>query len=237
VTLQKACTEAQFNANPAGCPAASKVGTATVTTPVLPAAMSGPAILVSHGNAAFPDLEMVLQGNNVTVILDGQTNIKNGITSSTFASVPDVPVSSFALTLPSGSNSLLAANGSLCTKSLVMPTVIEGQNGAKITQNTKIAVASCGVVISAHKVKRQRATVTVYVPAGGKITASGVGLKRTTKKAGLAGKAYTLKLTPSKNGLTKLNRHGKLKVKVKVSFKPTKKGPTSKATVTLTFRR
>src|SRR4029077_16729806 len=34
-TLQKACTEAQFNTNPAGCPEASLVGTATAITPVL----------------------------------------------------------------------------------------------------------------------------------------------------------------------------------------------------------
>ena len=42
-TLQKACTAAQFNANPAGCPAASVIGHAIVHTPLLPVPLEGPA--------------------------------------------------------------------------------------------------------------------------------------------------------------------------------------------------
>ena len=44
--------------------------------------------------AAFPDLDLVLEGNGVRVILVGNTDIKNGITTTTFASTPDVPVTS-----------------------------------------------------------------------------------------------------------------------------------------------
>ena len=235
-TLNKACLVATFNVNPASCPAGAIVGTATAITPVLPNPMTGPAILVSRGNAAFPDLEFVLSGNNVTVIVDGTTNITKGITTSTFAAIPDVPISSFALSLPTGSNSLLATNGNLCTKPLVMPTVLEGQNGIKVTQNTKITASGCGVVISAHKVKRHTATLTVYVPSGGKLTVSGAHLKRVTKKVGKAGTAYTVKVSLSKAGVATLNRKGKLKVKIKVAFKPTK-GSSSKASVTVKFKR
>jgi hypothetical protein len=35
-TLQKACTDKVFNMDPAACPVASRVGTVTTTTPVLP---------------------------------------------------------------------------------------------------------------------------------------------------------------------------------------------------------
>ncbi len=149
-TLQKACTNAQFEANPAGCPMASFIGHATVTTPLLPVPLTGPAIFVSHGGEAFPSLTMVLQGYGVTVDLAGSTFIsKAGLTSTTFKTVPDVPFNSFELTLPQGKYSALAANlpanakYSLCGQKLTMPTAFVAQNGAEIHESTRIAVTGC----------------------------------------------------------------------------------------------
>ncbi len=142
-TLKLACSEAQFAKNPAGCPAASKVGYAKATTPVLPVPLTGPAIFVSHGGAAFPNLDVVLQGDHVTLDLVGNTFISKGVTTSTFAQVPDAPVNRFVLTLPEGPHSALAANGNLCREKPRMPTTITGQNGAVIEQDTKIAVKGC----------------------------------------------------------------------------------------------
>jgi hypothetical protein len=146
-TLQKACTNAQFEANPAGCPSESKIGYATVHTPLLPVPLTGPAIFVSHGGEAFPSLTMVLQGYGVTVDLVGTTFIsKAGVTSTTFKTVPDVPFSTFELTLPEGKYSALAANGNLCTSKLTMPTEFIAQNGAAIHESTAISVAGCAKV-------------------------------------------------------------------------------------------
>lgn len=152
-TLNQACSAAQFVADPAGCPAGSFVGTATAHTPVLSVPLTGPAIFVSHGGAAFPDLDIVLQGDNVTVDLEGTTNIVNKITSSNFKTVPDVPIENFELTLPQGTHSALAATANLCTTTttksvshrriLTMPTTITAQNGATIKQATIIAVQGC----------------------------------------------------------------------------------------------
>jgi hypothetical protein len=116
---------------------------ATAVTPVLSSPLSGPAYLVSHGGAAFPDLEIVLQGEGITLVLDGQTNIRRGITSSTFGSVPDAPISTFDLVLPQGPHSALGAIANLCAKPLRMPTALTGQNGAVIKQVTKIVVSGC----------------------------------------------------------------------------------------------
>jgi hypothetical protein len=143
-TLQKACTSATFEANPANCPAESKVGTATAITPVLPVTLTGPAYFVSYGGAKFPELVVILQGYGVTVQLHGETFIsKTGITSSTFRQVPDVPITSFELKLPEGKYSALAANGNLCTTKLKMPTAFTAQNGAVIHQSTPISVTGC----------------------------------------------------------------------------------------------
>ncbi|HZL48735.1 MAG TPA: hypothetical protein VFC30_06955, partial [Solirubrobacteraceae bacterium] len=106
--------------------------------------LEGPAYFVSHGGEAFPSLIIVLQGYGTTVDLVGTTFIsKAGITSSTFKTVPDVPVGSFELTLPEGKYSALAANGTLCKSKLAMPTAFVGQNGAEIHESTKIAVTGC----------------------------------------------------------------------------------------------
>jgi hypothetical protein len=156
-TLQKACTVAQFNANPAGCPAASVVGHARAVTPVLPVPLEGPAYFVSNGGEAWPNLIVVLQGYGITVHLVADTLIsKAGITSSTFKQVPDVPIQSFELNLPAGPYSALTGLGNLCkeAKKLVMPTEFIGQNGAELREKTKIEVQGCPKARKAKHAKR-----------------------------------------------------------------------------------
>jgi hypothetical protein len=153
------------------------VGIARTTTQVLPVELTGPVYFVSHGGESFPSLIIVLEGDGVRVDVTGTTfiNEKTNVTSSTFKTVPDVPVRSFELYLPQGSDSALAANTNLCGTTLVtvkrtitvrvngrnirrtvkqrvrkplgllMPTEFVGQNGAVIHQNTKIQVTGCPV--------------------------------------------------------------------------------------------
>jgi hypothetical protein len=143
-TLQKACPDNVFNVNPAACPPASRVGQAVARTPILPVPLTGPAYFVSHGGTKFPELIVVLQGYGITIDLHGETFIsKQGITSSTFRTVPDDPIGSFELTLPDGPGSALAANGNLCKSKLRMPTAFTAQNGMVVHQSTPIAVTGC----------------------------------------------------------------------------------------------
>jgi hypothetical protein len=143
-TLQKACPAATFSTNPANCPAAAIVGIARTTTPLLSAPLQGPVYFVSHGGEAFPNLIVVLQGDGVRVDLVGNTLInKAGITSSTFKTVPDVPVNNFELYLPTGPYSALAANGNLCkaTETVKVKRRVERTiNGRTIHRTVKQSV-------------------------------------------------------------------------------------------------
>jgi hypothetical protein len=156
-TIQQACPEAVFNQNPASCDAGSMIGVGTAVTPIFNNPLVGPAYLVSHGGAAFPDIDVVLQGEGVTLNLVGHVNIsKSGITSASFFAVPDAPISSFDLNLPEGPHSGLSAVGSLCAKPLSMPTTITAQNGAVITQATKIKVTGCAKPQKRHRARKKR---------------------------------------------------------------------------------
>jgi hypothetical protein len=238
-TLQKACPAETFDANPAGCPVASRIGSATATTPIVPVPLSGPVYFVSHGGEAFPDLIVVLQGYGVTVDLVGTTFIsKGGITSTTFKQVPDVPVGTFELKLPQGPDSALAANGNLCASKLAMPTSFVAQDGAELRQSTPIAVTGCkpGARVLSHSVKGGRARIVVSVPSAGTLEASGQGLSRAVQKVGKAGTA-TVSLVLSEAERRFLSNHPgrRLKVYVKLHFTPTH-GSASSSAVTVLMR-
>jgi hypothetical protein len=148
-TLQKACLAATFEANPASCPMTSVVGSVKAITPILRSPLVGPVYLVSHGNEAFPDVVMVLQGEGITLSLVGNTDVKKGVTSNTFKTIPDAPISSFELTLPQGPYSVLATNlperahYNFCGQALAMPTAITAQNGAVLKQVTNVTATGC----------------------------------------------------------------------------------------------
>jgi hypothetical protein len=160
-TIQKACLEAVFNANPASCDEGSLIGEGIVHTPVFKNPLKGPAYLVSHGNAAFPDVEFVLQGEGVTLVLDGKTYIHNGITYSKFETSPDAPFTTFESIFPAGPHSALTPNVpekedfNLCKTTLTLPTELTGQNGAFISQTTKVAVLGCKGVAAYKATKAQ----------------------------------------------------------------------------------
>jgi hypothetical protein len=142
-TIQKACPAQTFEKNPATCPEGSVIGSAVAHTPVLKSPLTGPAYLVSHANESFPDAVFVLQGEGVKLVLDGKTNIKNGVTSSTFATVPDAPVETFEVSLPRGPHSAFSGFGNLCEKPIEVPTTFGGQNGALIEGKTLVTVEKC----------------------------------------------------------------------------------------------
>ena len=184
--IQAACPESTFNADPSACPQASVIGSASVATPILSTPMTGPAYLVakshagstsagggdatsskggagvSAGNpeAAFPDIVLVLQAQGVRIDLTGTFYVnEHNITSTTFRTLPDVPIRRLDLVLPEGKSSVLVASAGLCTKRpLTMFTAVNAQDGARLKPTVKVAVAGCKKPKEAPHAARRRST-------------------------------------------------------------------------------
>jgi hypothetical protein len=221
-TLQKACLAAEFEAGPppGTCKSTARVGTATVTTPVLPDPLTGSAYFVSHGAASFPDLDLVLQGDGVEVVLVGHTHIAHSsVTTSTYESLPDVPISSAVVTLPTGSNSAVTANGPLCGANLLAPTTIIAQNGAKIAENTRIAVSGCPIEVISHRRRGRRLILKVWVPEAGRLSVSGRAVKPASARVKRAGVIVTLGVPLTPRGMAALRGRGQ-KLKLRIGFAP-----------------
>ncbi len=238
-TLAKACPAATFEAGPApgGCAKEANVGTVKATTPVLPGTLTGTAWLVSHGSEAYPNLDLILNGDGVTVILVGRTKVSNSQITTSFSTLPDVPVSNISLYLPSGPNSVLGANGSLCRSPMKMLTTLVAQNRAIILQSPIIAVRNCPVEIVKHKTSGATATLNVQLPAAGSVSGAGTDLKFTKRSVGAGGRT-NVKVSLTSVGKEVLRKFRQLRIKVRVGFVPkSKKGNiTSKAFATVTFR-
>jgi hypothetical protein len=151
-TLNKACPHETFESNPASCDPDSRIGFARTGTQVLAHDLSGPAYLVSYANAKFPELVVVLQGEGVLVDLHASTLISaTGITSATFAAIPDVRLHFFEITFPQGPDSVLAAPEGVCGTKLDMPNTFVGENGTVLNRDTPIKVSGCPKAHKAHR--------------------------------------------------------------------------------------
>jgi hypothetical protein len=148
-TLGQACLLATFQTNRPACPKYSKIGTAIVHTQLLPVPLEGPVYFVSYGNTKFPNVVMVLSGDNVNIELVGETLIRKGVTSATFTNLPDVPFENVEVTLPTGPYSEFTSyiNAKhpydVCASKMKVPTLLKAQNGLEIKQETPIHPTNC----------------------------------------------------------------------------------------------
>ena len=140
---------------PRGLPAASDIATVIVHTPLLDVPLVGPAYFVSHGDEAFPDVEIILQGESVKLDRDGHTHIKSGITYSRFETVPDAPFTSFEFNAPEGPYCIFAANANLCQSKSDADDNHRAER-RPIKQSTQIGVTGCPKVHKAKKKAKHR---------------------------------------------------------------------------------
>ncbi|HSJ76351.1 MAG TPA: hypothetical protein VK899_09255, partial [Gemmatimonadales bacterium] len=125
--IQTPCTRVQFNAN--ACPKGSILGSAKAITPLLDEPLEGPVYFRSNGGERLlPDIVADLKGL-FHIVLVGEVDSVKGRIRTTFAQVPDAPVSKFTLNLKGGKKGLLVNSRNLCAKALKADVKMSGQNG------------------------------------------------------------------------------------------------------------
>lgn len=153
--IKTICTRVQLLANQ--CPAASVYGYASAESPLLEKELSGPVYLVSSDHT-LPDLLADLQGQ-VDVRLHGVIKSvgKKARIQTSFAPIPDVPVSKFTLTMEGNKKGLLVNAKDVCTKRFFSRIEFDAQNGkSSLTKRSPLKVGSCKGVKKhkPHKKKR-----------------------------------------------------------------------------------
>jgi hypothetical protein len=118
------CTDAQFAGN--SCPDASKVGTVSITTPLLPDQLTGSVYIGAPTPSQMYRLFVIASADNVTIKLTGQAlpNSTTGQLTTVFDQNPQLPFSDLNLRLFSGPLAALAnpeSCGTFTTTSDITP--------------------------------------------------------------------------------------------------------------------
>jgi hypothetical protein len=143
------CTRVQFaegDGNGSNCPAASIYGTATATSPLVDYTLQGNVYLRSSTNK-LPDLVVALHGPpSQPIAVDAVARIDsiNGGIRSTFEGVPDLPVSSFVLSMQGGKKGLLQNSTNICKATNKATALIAAQNGKGVELRPELKNSKCG---------------------------------------------------------------------------------------------
>lgn len=133
------CTRVQFAAE--SCPSKSILGTARAITPLLDEPLVGNVYLRSSSNK-LPDIAIDLEGQ-IDLELVGRIDSVRGRLRTTFAMLPDAPVSSFELDLLGGRKGLVQNTESLCRGKHMASVKMRGQNGM-LNNGVRPLRVSCG---------------------------------------------------------------------------------------------
>jgi hypothetical protein len=146
--LGSSCTRVQYAAGAGGgkeCPKNTVYGRARAFSPLLDRPLAGKVYLRSNGGAReLPDLVASLDGQiHVDLVGFIDTDKRTGGIRTTFARVPDAPVSKFVLKMPAGKKSLLENSTNICRGKHRAIVEMDGQNG-RLRDFRPLVRAKCG---------------------------------------------------------------------------------------------
>ena len=136
-------------ADAGSCPAASQVGTANATTPLLPGELRGPVYLIQQTGSPLPGVLVQLRGL-VNLNLRGTVTVgPGGALVNTFNGIPDVPISHFELEFTGGRNGSLLSSRDLCRGAVQsVKASFTGHNGASFSRTAPMGIQGCKPTIT-----------------------------------------------------------------------------------------
>jgi hypothetical protein len=135
--LANQCTEDQFAVHQ--CPANSILGAATAASPFLPAPLTGSVALLPPAGG-LPRVGLDLLGA-LPLQLVGDFVLTAQGTGVEFAGLPDIPITSFALTFTGGENGLVLASRQVCDPpALLFNETFDAHSGATVAKTTAATV-------------------------------------------------------------------------------------------------
>lgn len=214
-TIGKACVIGDFERG--ACPPASRVGSAVAVSPVLRAPLRGPVDLVVVPGQ-LPTLRVQLRGE-VPIDLVGDVQISRTGATTTFRSVPDIPISSFEMNLPMGPSSLLTPSRRLCGERIRMPAQLTAHSGRSVKRSIPVALRDCAVRVMRTRAGRRSVSLTVAAPGAGRLTASGKGVRRARKTVrGQTATTLTLRLSGATRRAVAKGR--RVRLRLRVAYRP-----------------
>jgi hypothetical protein len=153
--LARACPVEQLEAN--ACPQSAVVGSVRADTPLLPAPLQGPVLIVKPKTGVLPELSLELRGPinlrlRATVGFGQHSRLK-----TVFDGIPDVPLSRLSLTINGGKDGILTSGRDLCSGSAPKFDALFQSHGGVQRTSTVNAKVPCGAASS----NRLRATATL----------------------------------------------------------------------------
>src|SRR4051812_4185296 len=137
--LANVCSVADFDAD--HCPDKSVVGQATAVTPLLATPLKGPVRIVENpGN--LPKLVLYLNGL-INIRLVGNIQLAAEGTETTFAGIPDVPLTRFQLDFISGPSGLVGTTDDICKTKPSLKGEFTAHSGKTSTVTSVATVKGC----------------------------------------------------------------------------------------------
>jgi hypothetical protein len=184
--LKTLCTGDQINAK--ACPAGSKVGTASASSPLLPGSLSGDVFIVQTKVGSLPSLAFYLTNPLLSLRFDGLVALTGGKITTVFDNLPDVPIDNFKLSLNGGPSGTLTATGDLCAKALGLDAEYTAHSGQVLKERGPITVDGC--TAAERRALRPTATARLYHRGSSKPE-----LRVTAKKAKNGVRLKSIKVT------------------------------------------